>query len=119
MGKIQTILDMTLGHQMNGVEPTVAVNGQIPPIIEEDGEDDGILEIAAKKNRQRFAINKSYSIEVKIIPLLLSKLFNAFQYRTDTKERPEISSMTLSLKPKLTRRTRKIGSNWLDNKLKV
>ena len=73
MGKIQTILDMTLGHQINGVEPTVAVNGQIPPIIEEDGEDDGILEIAAKKNRQRFAINKSYSIEVKILCFLSSE----------------------------------------------
>ena len=47
-----------------GNEPVNPVNGQIPPILEEDTEEDGILEIAAKKNRQRFAINKSYSIEV-------------------------------------------------------
>lgn len=29
-------------------------------------EEDGLAEIAAKKNRERFAINKSYSIEVGI-----------------------------------------------------
>ena len=52
---------MTLGKQQNNEEI-------IPPIIqevEEDGEEeDAIVEIAAQKNRQRFAINKSYSIEV-------------------------------------------------------
>ena len=51
---------MTLGKQQNNEEI-------IPPAIqevEEDGEEDAIVEIAAQKNRQRFAINKSYSIEV-------------------------------------------------------
>ena len=51
---------MTLGKQQNNEEI-------IPPVIqevEEDGEEDAIVEIAAQKNRQRFAINKSYSIEV-------------------------------------------------------
>ena len=52
---------MTLGKQQNNEEI-------IPPGIQEVEEDveeeDAIVEIAAQKNRQRFAINKSYSIEV-------------------------------------------------------
>lgn len=53
---------MTLGKQQNNEEI-------IPPVIQEVEEDDveeedAIVEIAAQKNRQRFAINKSYSIEV-------------------------------------------------------
>ena len=52
---------MTLGKQQNNEEI-------IPPAIQEGEEDveeeDAIVEIAAQKNRQRFAINKSYSIEV-------------------------------------------------------
>ena len=53
---------MTLGERLtasNNEAPPV-----IPPILEvSDEAEDGLLEIAAKKNRQIFAINKSYSIE--------------------------------------------------------
>ena len=51
---------MTLGKQQNNEEI-------IPPVIQEEEdeeEEDALEEIAAHKNRQRFAINKSYSIEV-------------------------------------------------------
>ena len=37
----------------------------MPPAIKEEEDEDVVAEIAAKKNRERFAINKSYSIEVK------------------------------------------------------
>ena len=36
----------------------------MPPAIKEEEDEDVVAEIAAKKNRERFAINKSYSIEV-------------------------------------------------------
>ena len=38
----------------------------MPPAIKEEEDEDVVAEIAAKKNRERFAINKSYSIEVSI-----------------------------------------------------
>ena len=61
VGKIQTILDMTLGEQLTTSNNEATV---IPPILEAvDEAEDGLMEIAAKKNRQIFAINKSYSIE--------------------------------------------------------
>ena len=59
---------MTLGKQQNNEEI-------IPPVIQEEvdeeEEEDALVEIAAHKNRQRFAINKSYSIEVMLILLTL------------------------------------------------
>ena len=60
MAKIQTILDMTLGELKTS---THEVPPMIPPILEIEDEAEDLVEIAAKKNRQRFAINKSYSIE--------------------------------------------------------
>ena len=52
---------MTLGEQFTASNNEATV---IPPILEAvDEAEDGLMEIAAKKNRQIFAINKSYSIE--------------------------------------------------------
>ena len=42
----------------------------MPPAIKEEEDEDVVAEIAAKKNRERFAINKSYSIEVIFIRIL-------------------------------------------------
>ena len=78
-------VDMTLGKQNNEEMMTP----EAPVIRKDDGEKDFIAEIAVNKNRERFAINKSYSIEVCINNITLRyvhqkyfdlSLFNAFVF---------------------------------------
>ena len=76
---------MTLGKQQNNEEI-------IPPVIQEveegEEEEDALEEIAAQKNRQRFAINKSYSIEVVSTNKPNDSFFKHFSiYRMDSHEK--------------------------------
>ena len=92
---------MTLGKQNN--EEMMTPEAHV--IRKDDGEKDvieEIAEIAVNKNRERFAINKSYSIEVcnciVYFDLKCIKCIRILYNRMDIKELQEILLTMLNLK---------------------
>merc|ERR1712156_228188 len=63
--RISHLIDLTLGSNDKDIRMTRDSHNSIPSVDGEDFEENGdaLAEMSSKKNRERFAINKSYSIE--------------------------------------------------------